>query len=58
MDSDWNYEGKDYHWTDQFDYIMVADIAINDTDAMPIYLGLLIKDHAVAAITFYHPTAG
>ena len=58
MDSDWSYEEKDYHWTDQFDYMMVADIALNDTDAPPVYLGLLIKDHVVAAITFYHPTAG
>ena len=57
MDSDWNYEGKDYHWTDQFDYVIVADIA-RTSDTLPIYLGLLIKDHVVAAITFYHPTAG
>ena len=58
MDSNWNYEGKDYDWTDQFDYIMVADIVQNDPDSLPIYLGLLIKDHVVAAITFYYPTAG
>ncbi|MCH5333632.1 MAG: M56 family metallopeptidase [Agathobacter sp.] len=58
MDSDWNYEGKDYLWTDQFDYIMIADIDLNGADALPIYLGLLIKDHVVAAITFYYPTVG
>ena len=58
MDSDWNYEGQDYSWTDQFDYIMIADIDLNDVDTLPIYLGLLIKDHVVAAITFYYPTAG
>lgn len=57
MDSDWNYEGKDYNWTDQFDYVMVADIT-RTADTVPIYLGLLIKDHVVAAITFYYPTAG
>lgn len=58
MDSNWNYEGSDYDWTDQFDYIMVADIVQNDPDSLPIHLGLLIKDHVVAAITFYYPTAG
>ena len=57
MDSDWNYEGKDYAWTDQFDYIMIADIDLNDVDTLLFYLGLLIKDHVVAAITFYYPTA-
>lgn len=58
MDSDWAYGEKDYRWTDQFDYIMVADIGTGDSDALPIYLGLLIKDNEVAAITFYNPTAG
>lgn len=58
-DNDWDYEGKEYYkWTDQFDYIMVADINLNNVDTLPIYLGLLIKDHVVAAITFYYPTAG
>lgn len=58
-DSEWDYEGKEYYsWTDQFDYIMVADINLNDVDTLPIYLGLLTKDHVVAAITFYYPTAG
>ena len=58
MDSEWEYGGKDYCWTDQFDYIMVADIDQDHSDALPIYLGLLMKDNAVAAITFYNPTAG
>ena len=58
MDSDWNYGGKDYSWTDQFDYIMIADIDLNNVETLPIYLGLLIKNHVVAAITFYYPTAG
>ena len=58
-DSAWDYEGKEYYsWTDQFDYVMVADIHLNDVDTLPMYLGLLIKDHVVAAITFYYPTAG
>ena len=59
MDSNWDYEGKDYYeWTDQFDYIMIADIDLNNVDTLPIYVGLLIKDQVVAAITFYYPTAG
>ena len=67
MDSDWNYEDKihfwehsekDYYWTDQFDYIMIADIILEDKDTLPMYLGLLIKHERVAAITFFYPTAG
>ena len=67
MDSDWNYEDKihfwehsekDYYWTDQFDYIMIADIILEDEDTLPVYLGLLIKHERVAAITFFYPTAG
>lgn len=67
MDSDWNYEDKihfwehsekDYYWTDQFDYIMIADIILEDEDTLPMYLGLLIKYERVAAITFFYPTAG
>lgn len=59
MDSNWDYQGNDYYkWTDQFDYIMVADINFNTIDILPQYLGLLIKDNTVAAITFYYPTAG
>lgn len=58
-DRDWDYGGKeDYSWTDQFDYIMAADIALHDPEQIPKYLGLLVKDHIVVAITFYYPTAG
>lgn len=58
-DSDWDYEGKEYYsWTDQFDYIMAADIHLNQPDMIPRYVGLLVKNHTVAAITFYYPTAG
>lgn len=57
MDVEWNYEGKDYYWTDQFDYIMIADI-VQEPDELPVYLGLLMKDNTVTAITFYCPTAG
>ena len=58
-DRDWDYAGKEYDsWTDQFDYIMAADIALNNPDLIPQYLGLLVKDHTVVAITFYYPTAG
>lgn len=58
MDSDWKYYGEDYYWTNQFDYIMIADIILEDYDRLPIYLGLLMKYGKVAAITFYYPTAG
>lgn len=58
MDSDWKYYGEDYYWTNQFDYIMIADIILEDYDRLPLYLGLLIKYEKVAAITFYYPTAG
>lgn len=34
-----------------------ADINLGETDALPVYLGLLVKDKKVAAITFYYPTA-
>lgn len=58
MDGDWDYEGKDYQWSDQFDCIMIADIDLGVEDTLPLYLGLMVKDNAVAAITFYYPTAG
>lgn len=58
MDDNWNYAGKDYEWSDQFDYIMIADIDLEEEDTLPLYLALMIKDNAVAAITFYCPTAG
>ncbi len=50
--------GIDYYWTDQFDYIMIADIDLGNDDTLPIYVGLLMKNKVVAAITFYYPTAG
>lgn len=58
MDEDWDYAGKDYEWSDQFDHIMIADIDLGVEDTLPLYLALMIKDDAVAAITFYCPTAG
>ena len=58
MDEDWDYEGKDYQWSDQFDCIMIADIDFGAEDTLPLYLALMVKDHAVTAITFYYPTAG
>jgi len=57
MDEDWEYGGKDYEWQEQFDCIMIADIDLG-ADTLPVCVGLLIKDSAVAAITFYNPTAG
>lgn len=57
MDSSWEYDGEYYEWTDQFDYAMIADIKIEE-DTLPMYVALLMKDKAVAAITFYYPTAG
>lgn len=58
MDEEWDYAGKDYKWSDQFDYVMIADIDLDTEDTLPVYLALMIKDNAVAAITFYCPTAG
>lgn len=58
MDEDWDYAGKDYEWSDRFDCIMIADIDLGAEDTLPLYLALMIKNHAVAAITFYCPTAG
>lgn len=57
MDSNWEYDGEYYEWTNQFDYVMVADIDIGE-DTLPRYVALLMKNKAVAAITFYYPTAG
>jgi len=67
-DSDWDYNGEDYYWTNQFDYVMIANI--NDPhrgnspvnlavthDKLPVYLALFIKDNVIKAITFYYPTA-
>ncbi len=58
MDEDWDYAGKDYEWSDQFDCIMIADIDLGAEDTLPLYLALMVKDNAVAAITFYCPTVG
>lgn len=58
MDEDWDYAGKDYEWSDRFDCIMIADIDLGAEDTLPLYLALMVKDHAVAAITFCCPTAG
>lgn len=55
-DDSYEYDGKDFYWHNQYDYIMIADVVQPDT--LPVYLGLLIKDDVVTAITFYYPTAG
>lgn len=57
FDPDYEYSDQTYRWTNQFDYIMVADIQ-RPTDTLPVHLGLLIKDDRITAITFYYPTAG
>ncbi len=57
-DPNFEYNGKDYVWLDQFDYVMMADIDLGTYDTLPICLGLLMKDEKVKAITFYYPTAG
>lgn len=58
IDPDFVYNGKDYNWLDQFDYVMIADIDLGTYDTLPVCLGLLMKDEKVKAITFYYPTAG
>lgn len=58
MDDEWDYTGEDYYWENQFDYIMIADINIGNYNTLPLYVGLLMKDDMVSAITFYNPTAG
>lgn len=58
MDREWEYGGKDYIWTDQFEYVMIADIDLGESDMLPKYVALLMKDDTVAAITFFNPTAG
>ncbi len=55
MDDEWEYAGRDYAWTDQFDYALIGDI--DDAEDLPKYIGLLVKNDSVAAITFYYPTA-
>lgn len=54
----WLENGKDYSWTEQYDYIIIGDIEQESYDTLPVYVGLLMKDKAVKAITFYYPTAG
>ena len=46
------------YWLEQFDYVMIGDINLGTEDTLPIYVGLLVKDGKVAAITKYNPTAG
>ena len=58
MDDEWDYNGEDYYWEDQFDYIMIADIDLGTYDTLPLYVGLLVKDDMVSAITYKYPTAG
>lgn len=57
-DPNFEYNGRDYSWWNQFDYVMMLDIDLGTYDTLPIYLGLLMKDEKVKAITFYYPTAG
>lgn len=57
MDENWAYNGKDYAWSDQFDYIMFAEIDQGTTDTLPVSIGLLVSGNTVSAITFYYPTA-
>ncbi|MBQ7944275.1 MAG: M56 family metallopeptidase [Lachnospiraceae bacterium] len=45
-------------WSSQFDYVMIGDIDLGTYDTLPLYVGLMMKDKKVAAITFYYPTAG
>ena len=35
---------------------MIGDINLDETAVQPMYLGLLMKDGKVAAITKYNPT--
>ncbi len=57
-DPNFEYNGKDYRWWNRFDYVMMLDIDLGTYDTLPIYLGLLMKEEKVGAITFYYPTAG
>ena len=56
-DPNFEYNGKDYRWWNQFDYVMMLDIDLGTYDTLPIYLGLFMKDEKVKAISFYYPTA-
>lgn len=55
-DPDFEYQGTDYYWWNQFDYVMMLDIDLGTYDTLPIYVGLLMKEEKVRAITFYYPT--
>lgn len=52
----WNGKCYPLTWTDEFHYMLVANIEDNE-DNLPIFLGLMIKDGKVCAITKYAPTA-
>ena len=54
----WNSAAYPPGFQTRFDYIMFADIDLGTYDTLPIYVGLLMKDDTVSAITFYYPTAG
>lgn len=54
----WNNTAYPGGFEAQFDYIMIADINLGSNDTLPMYVGLLMKEDVVAAITFYYPTAG
>lgn len=58
MDAEWSYGGKNYSWSDQFDCVMLAEIDTGAGDELPMYAAFPVKDGRIAAITFYHPTAG
>ena len=49
---------SEYSWLKQFDYIMIGDVDQGSYDTLPVYVGLLVKDKVVQAITFQYPTAG
>lgn len=57
MDEKWEYNGKDYTWSDQFGYIMIAEIDLGTADTLPVDIGLLVSGNVVTAITFFYPTA-
>lgn len=53
----WNSAAYPPGFQTRYDYIMFADIDLGTYDTLPIYVGLLMKDDTVSAITFYYPTA-
>ena len=53
----WNRTAYPQNWTDEFDYMLVAEIEDN-IDNLPQVLALMIKGESVQAITIYAPTAG